>query len=377
MKPLLALLVLLLALGSGAAQEGNVSPGAVIAGAEATLTWILEDPDGAQQGNVTPVIEYADGTTMVVLDTVDYHVNDALSGAPQTEQVFQWTANLTLAGNATVTYLVQETKGALTDIEAELAILPGPGEIIDIPDPGDPGGIPDVALVGETFTLLVSILDEYGNPTNYTGNVTLIDNHDLNETLQAVDGLVEIPVVYVAPVVGVELTVILDRSIAHALPLFDVVALPAAPANLTATVNGTTVMLSWEPVDAVWPVTHYTLYRDDQLLANTTEAWFNDTNLASGTYAYTVTASNEWGQGPASEAVEVTIQSPPPSSSGGKIGGERSLGVVGKSVTAGTGVAVAGAGLWLGRKNLILAAVPAVLGGLGTATGVAYLWGVF
>ena len=84
---------------------------------------------------------------------------------------------------------------------------------------------------------------------------------------------------------------------------------PIAPTNLTANVNGNSnVVLSW---DAVTPVTSYTVYRNNVMVANNiTATTWTDTGLQPGTYVYQVESVYNGVSSPKSAEATVTIMSP-------------------------------------------------------------------
>ena len=77
---------------------------------------------------------------------------------------------------------------------------------------------------------------------------------------------------------------------------------PAAPANLTASVSGDSVSLSWDEVSAA---TSYKVYRDGNLLNSVTNTSFSESGLAYGTYFYEVTSVN--GSGESSNKASVSV----------------------------------------------------------------------
>jgi hypothetical protein len=86
----------------------------------------------------------------------------------------------------------------------------------------------------------------------------------------------------------------------------------AAPAGLAASVDGSTVELTWAPVDAP-DLASYSLYRDGEWLAGgLTETRYVDAGLAPATYVYTVTAvdseNNESGPSAPAEAVVYVLR---------------------------------------------------------------------
>ena len=85
---------------------------------------------------------------------------------------------------------------------------------------------------------------------------------------------------------------------------------PAAPTNLTATVNADSVNLSWNTVD---DATSYNIYRDSSLIASPTTNAFTDTALADGTYLYEVSAVDGAGESTSKASVSATVNNEPPS----------------------------------------------------------------
>jgi len=93
-------------------------------------------------------------------------------------------------------------------------------------------------------------------------------------------------------------------------PASDVTA-PTVPANLTTTVVGSTIGLSWSLSTDDTAVTGYRITRSGVLRATTNDTTFSDTGLAAGTYSYTVSAFDAAGNSSAqSAAVSATVAAP-------------------------------------------------------------------
>ena len=86
-------------------------------------------------------------------------------------------------------------------------------------------------------------------------------------------------------------------------------AAPAAPTNLSASVNADSVNLSWDEVN---DATSYNIYRNSSLIASPTTSAFNDTNLADGTYLYEVSAVDDAGESTSKASVSATVNNIPP-----------------------------------------------------------------
>ena len=84
---------------------------------------------------------------------------------------------------------------------------------------------------------------------------------------------------------------------------------PAAPTNLSASVNGDSVNLSW---NTVADATSYNVYRDGSLIASSTSNAFTDTALADGTYLYEVSAVDDAGESTSKASVSATVNNEPP-----------------------------------------------------------------
>ena len=85
---------------------------------------------------------------------------------------------------------------------------------------------------------------------------------------------------------------------------------PAAPTNLSASVNTDSVNLTW---DTVADATSYNVYRDSSLIASPSTNAFTDTALADGTYLYEVSAVDDAGESTSKASVNATVNNEPPS----------------------------------------------------------------
>ncbi len=94
-------------------------------------------------------------------------------------------------------------------------------------------------------------------------------------------------------------------------PLVDITA-PTVPANLTTTVVGTTIGLSWGLSTDDTAVTGYRLTRNGILLSSTNDTTFLDLGLAAGTYTYTVVAFDAAGNTSGSSSASATVGAPEP-----------------------------------------------------------------
>jgi len=87
---------------------------------------------------------------------------------------------------------------------------------------------------------------------------------------------------------------------------------PAQPENLTASVSGNDVLLTWEAPDQT--IINYQVYRDNLLFAVTTTTNFTDTNGADIFHSYYVAAVTEFGESTPSNTIniqpETTCQPP-------------------------------------------------------------------
>ena len=83
---------------------------------------------------------------------------------------------------------------------------------------------------------------------------------------------------------------------------------PEAPTNLSATVNGDSIELSW---DEVADATSYKVYRNGSLMASPTTNSYIDTVNADGTYSYEVSSVDDAGESNSKANVSVIVNLPP------------------------------------------------------------------
>ena len=87
---------------------------------------------------------------------------------------------------------------------------------------------------------------------------------------------------------------------------------PTAPANLTAVLTGTTADLSWAASTDNVGVSGYRITRNGTPITTVLNLFYNDSNLAVGTYTYTVAALDAAGNVSApSNSASVTVAPPP------------------------------------------------------------------
>ncbi len=85
---------------------------------------------------------------------------------------------------------------------------------------------------------------------------------------------------------------------------------PAAPTNLTASVSGDSVSLSWDAVDGA---SSYKVYRDGSLLNSVSSNSFSENGLAYGTYLYEVASVNDSGESASKASISVDVHEVAPS----------------------------------------------------------------
>ena len=79
---------------------------------------------------------------------------------------------------------------------------------------------------------------------------------------------------------------------------------PHAPTNLTATVSGSSVSLSWGIADSA---SSYKVYRDNNFLISVSSNSFSESGLEDGAYLYEVTSVNISGESTSKASVSVTV----------------------------------------------------------------------
>ena len=85
---------------------------------------------------------------------------------------------------------------------------------------------------------------------------------------------------------------------------------PAAPTNLTASVSGGSVSLSWDAVDGA---SSYKVYRDGSLLNSVSSNSFSESGLAYGTYLYEVASVNDSGESASKTSISADVHEVAPS----------------------------------------------------------------
>lgn len=96
--------------------------------------------------------------------------------------------------------------------------------------------------------------------------------------------------------------------------LYALSGFPTHPENVDTYAGDGYINITWDPPaeDGGLPVTHYNVYRDDLLIAQTEKTWYNDTDLVNFvTYEYYVTAVNERGEGRRSSLERDVAGNPP------------------------------------------------------------------
>ena len=87
------------------------------------------------------------------------------------------------------------------------------------------------------------------------------------------------------------------------------VSKPAAPSNLTASVSGDSVSLSWDYVSAA---TSYRVYRGGEAVETISANSFSENGLADGTYFYEVSSVNDVGESASKASVYVEVDTTAP-----------------------------------------------------------------
>ena len=87
---------------------------------------------------------------------------------------------------------------------------------------------------------------------------------------------------------------------------------PTTPANLASTLSGSTAGLTWSPSTDNTGVTGYRVTRNGTAITQVLNTFYDDTNLAPGTYTYSVAAVDAAGNlSGSSTSVSVTVAPPP------------------------------------------------------------------
>ncbi|MBG6218212.1 hypothetical protein IWX75_002693 [Arthrobacter sp. CAN_A6] len=102
-----------------------------------------------------------------------------------------------------------------------------------------------------------------------------------------------------------------SASVTVLTPTSDTTA-PSAPANLTATLSGTTADVGWTASTDNVGVTEYRVTRNGVMITTVLNTFYNDSNRSPGTYTYTVAAVDGAGNvSSASNSASVTVPEPP------------------------------------------------------------------
>ncbi|WP_458116492.1 fibronectin type III domain-containing protein [Arthrobacter sp. D2-10] len=102
-----------------------------------------------------------------------------------------------------------------------------------------------------------------------------------------------------------------SASVTVPAPTSDTTA-PSTPANLTATLSGSTADLAWPASTDDVGVTGYQVTRNGVMILTVLNTSYNETNLNPGTYTYTVAAVDGAGNvSTASNSATVTVPEPP------------------------------------------------------------------
>lgn len=86
---------------------------------------------------------------------------------------------------------------------------------------------------------------------------------------------------------------------------------PTTPTGLTATLSGSTADLAWSPSTDATGVTGYRVTRNGIVITEVLNTFYNDTNLAPGTYTYSV-AAVDGARNVTVSSVSATVTVPPP-----------------------------------------------------------------
>ena len=92
--------------------------------------------------------------------------------------------------------------------------------------------------------------------------------------------------------------------------IFEDMAAPTAPGNLTATVDSSTVTLTWDKSTDNARVSGYVISQDGTVLDTVTAKTFEVTGLADGTYTFSVVAIDASGNHSTASTVDATVVGP-------------------------------------------------------------------
>lgn len=203
-------------------------------------------------------------------------------------------------GSATV------TSARLSGCTATAQPLPPPG---DTTAPTAPGNL-TASLVGSTANLSWAASTDDVGVTGYriARNgvvVTTVLNTFYNDTDRPV-GTYTYTVAAIDGAGNVSASSSSASVTVQPAPATDTTA-PSVPADLAATVVGTTVSISWGLSTDDTAVTGYRLTRDGTVLSTTNDTSYLDTGRTAGTYTYTVAASDGAGNVSAASSISATV----------------------------------------------------------------------
>jgi len=293
-----------------------------ISGAVGAKDWLpLTDPE-----DIDPVVIITSPTEGELIDslnvTIEWQAWDNQTGLEHIEVTVDSDAPVDMGLNTSFSTSLSEGAHSVTVTAFDNAGNSGQGAVaftITLPTvPGAPAGLV-AAPSDRSATLSWAAPDDGGSMITsyhiYRGNdainLTEVDTTDL---LQFTDGgLVNGNTYYYA--VSAE-NAIGEGAMSNVIAVTPA-NVPGAPSNLSATVNGTSVELSWEePDDNGSAILHYNVYRGTTggliKVGESNSTAYIDAGLnGDTTYRYQVSAVNAIGEGAMSGEVQATVMVPP------------------------------------------------------------------